>query len=642
MSAIWGAIHLLGENIPIDTEERMKGPYKTCVLDEIQCVKGEQFFLSCGTKYVTKEDRYELLPISEDTSGISFVADVYLDNREEIMELLQVNQEEAKLWSDGRLLLEGYKRWGIYGLNHFLGAYCFVAYHALEKKVVLVSDVVRSRCLYYSIQNNILYFSSLIEPILLMQGSKVSINERWISDFIALEGLALMTEWVETPYDGIFKIEPAQVLIATSNHVSKETYWNPVKDVKKVRYGSDEEYQNAFLEIFNQCVADSIRAQEKTGILLSGGLDSTSIACIAADRLKRDGKELYSYTQVPKAGYIGEREHYYNVNEKEVAGLTIAQLGNVIGNFISHEEMNAWNAIDEMLSIFEIPYKSVQNVPWITYTLKKAYQDGCNVVLNGQYGNATISYGNINEYLLSLLRGGKVGKLKKEMECICKKYNISRKRVLKTIIKDTTLYNLYKGNVSTDFFKYSYIKPALVTKWNIKKRIRENGRRAIESMSSMKESRNFMYYKLALSQIGEFETKQSLRTGVLIRDPSRDKRMIEFCLGLPAEQFVKEGEGRRLINQYMKSIVPGEVLQMSRRKKGLQSADEIYRLETEWNKIYQGIVECMNTEEARNYLNLEKVKGDLLQVQEQINDKDEAAVVHFISTCICMKFLQKR
>lgn len=641
MSAIWGAIHLLGEKIPRETNERMKEPYQQCVIDEIRCVEGEQFLLSCGTKYVSKEDSYELLPIYDETVGIYFVADVYLDNREELIRLLQIEQEEARLWSDGRILYEGYKAWGVYGLNFFLGSYCFVAYHVLERRVVMVSDVVSSRCLYYSVHNDLLYFSSLIEPILSMQGSKAHINERWISDFIGLEGLAIMTEWIETPYEGIFKLEPAQYMIANSKQIIKKTYWSPVKNVKKVRYKNEKEYQRAFLETYNECVASSLRAKEKTGILLSGGLDSTSVACIAAPMLKKEKKNLYSYTQIPKMGYESGREHYYNVNEKEVVDITLAQLGNVVGTFVSHEEMNGWNSIDEMLEVFEIPYKSIQNVPWIYNTLKLAYQHGCNVVLTGQYGNVTISYGNVNEYLLWLFRGCRFHKLKREITSISNKYGISRKRVVKTIIKDTRLYHLYKGNVSTDFFEYSYIKPPLIAKWKIKKRIRRNGKKAIRSMSSMKESVKYMYYKLALSQIGEFETKESLRTGVLLRDPSRDKRMLELCLGLPKEEFVKQGQGRRLINEYMKAMIPEEVLQMSRLKKGLQSADEIYRLQRDWDQIYQEIAACMSTGDAKEYLNLDKVRRDLNEVRNKIHDEDESTVVQLIYTCICVKFLQK-
>lgn len=93
-----------------------------------------------------------------------------------------------------------------------------------------------------------------------------------------------------------------------------------------------------------------------------------------------------------------------------------------------------------------------------------------------------------------------------------------------------------------------------------------------------------MFHPLSLRQIGEVATKHSLATGVLLRDPTKDKRVIEFCMSLPASQFCKDGQERRLVSEYMRHLMPPHILSQSQ-KKGRQSADYAFRISKNWEEI---------------------------------------------------------
>ena len=87
---------------------------------------------------------------------------------------------------------------------------------------------------------------------------------------------------------------------------------------------------------------------------------------------------------------------------------------------------------------------------------------------------------------------------------------------------------------------------------------------------------NFRHY-------GEFPFKNSLFTGVLFRDPTRDKRMVEFAKSIPFDQFTHNGYTRRLIREYMEEYMPPEFF--VKHPFGIQSADMKFVFEKDGDRI---------------------------------------------------------
>ena len=93
-----------------------------------------------------------------------------------------------------------------------------------------------------------------------------------------------------------------------------------------------------------------------------------------------------------------------------------------------------------------------------------------------------------------------------------------------------------------------------------------------------------MYDKNALRQVGEYEIKLSLATGVIPRDPTRDKRMIELVLSLPPEQFTHDGQERRLVRRYLRGYIPEKILteEFHKGRQGVGSGELLAR---QWEQI---------------------------------------------------------
>lgn len=108
-----------------------------------------------------------------------------------------------------------------------------------------------------------------------------------------------------TVYDNICQVEPGQYIKIhmADNRVEKAIYWKPLKDSKKIKLQTDEEYRALFLSTFRKAVDGFLHTSGEVGIMLSGGLDSSSVAAAAASKFGEEGRKLYSYTAVPADDY---------------------------------------------------------------------------------------------------------------------------------------------------------------------------------------------------------------------------------------------------------------------------------------------------------------------------------------------------
>lgn len=641
MSAIWGIIDFNQNIVEKSILEQMKCPFEKYKIDKFQYFANGNAGMGCALQFITEESKEEKLPYEDE--DIFFTADVYLDNREELCEKLEITEEEKKDIPDGMLMLKAYKKWGEHFVKYLLGAFACGIYDKKEKKVLLVTDYTGSRCLSFAYQDGKVIFSTLLEPIKAALEQNVHLNQRWLHDFTAISKLAILSECLETPYEEIFQAAPAQIVKIDTHGVHRLDYWNPTDNKNVLQLENDEEYQKAFIHLYEKVVADSLRSCKETGVLLSGGLDSSSVACIAAKQLKEKGRKLYSFTSVPDKEYGGRKNPYLTADETKSVELIAEYTGNIRTHYYDLEGKDAWSDVDKLLDLLEIPYKSIQNALWIEEILGVASKEGCKVVLNGQYGNTTVSFGDFFMQFYTLLEEQKYLTLKNEFSAFCKKNHLSQKVMLKQFLKTLTpvWYKKWK-NRKIGMFDEVLAKEELLQRYHTEERFTKAKLNLTENDNfSVKKYRPFMYYKEALAQIGIIETKSSLANGVLVKDPTRDKRIIEFCLSLPPEQFVKEGNQRRLIRVYMKGYIPEAILDDSMKHKGMQSADMIFRLKKRWEKIYPEIEELLHSKAAVEYLDREKVEHLLEMIKKPDENKNEGEITGSIYTAILIKYIKK-
>ncbi len=596
MSAIWGIIDFNEKKLTEADFAQMEEVYRSKKIDRIDTFFQLDFYLGCGIQYVTKEAKEEKFPY---TDGERFlVADVILDNREALLNKFACFGERSKKGVDGSILFDAVSENMEMALDEMLGAYAFAYYDRKKKCLNLVSDAVGNRSVYYYMEGGRAYFSSLLEPILLLCKEK-KVNDNWFKNYFEQDNLRVVAEARETPYQGIFRVEPGETVTISAKGIERKAYWDPFITRKTKKLASDEAYKELVLSVFCDCVKSVIREGKDTAILLSGGLDSNAVAAFAAPKLKKDGKKLYSFTSVPNQ----ERQRipantYYVEDESEYIEELQKWHDNLEPDYIDSSQGDFLQENRKILEVLEIPFKTVLNMPWIYRAYKKAAEKGCGVLLSGQYGNITISYGDFKCLFVTLLRKGKWIRLVKEVNAYSKCYKKSRKWIYKDLLKSG------RENTFSNFSRY-------------------------------------MYDKVALRQMGETELKFSLETGIIPRDPTRDKRLIELVLSLPLEQFVRYGCERRLVREYMKDIIPAKIVN-DRFHRGRQGIGSERMMKKQWQEIAPRLANMLENSGTERFFDVSAAKAKLTSADVLLSEKDEFEMVKLVYSGLTCEYLEKR
>lgn len=605
MSAIWGAIDFSNKEISEKTKDIFREAFADCVIDRTEELSEAGVYMGCGIQYITPESIGEKLPCK--SGERFFAADVIVDNRADMCEKLGV--ENTSELPDGEILKGIYYKYGKESFNMLLGAYTFVDYNRENKTVDIVSDAVGNRFVYYIIVDGILYFSSIMKPLEQIIPER-RLNKRWASDFLGFDGLSAFETSEDTSLEGLDRIAPAMhIRINDGKILSKNLYWDVQKIRRKRKTKTDEEYKEQFISLYKACVGDVLRANGETAILLSGGYDSTSVACLAAPILKERGKKLYSFTAVPLKEYVSDKPVYMETDETESVKKTAAFLGNVEMGLVNLQDINLWEARKDYMKVCEIPYKSTQNLLWMFQSYKDASAKGARIILSGSFGNGTVSFDNSYQYLVWLLRHLKLKKYMFEVNAIHRRYHTSRKETVKKTLKGV-VSGVKISERDDKAYSKSYITKELLESSGVKERIEAVDKECRRVNNNPHKYQLMFFPNSNFRHYGEYQQKNSLHTGVVLRDPTRDKRMIEFVASAPFDQFFHNANRRRLISEYMKDLMPDGYF--TKHPVGIQSADMKLRYKKyeevimpEWKKLaseYSG-KNVIDTDKMRECLN---------------------------------------
>ena len=141
--------------------------------------------------------------------------------------------------------------------------------------------------------------------------------------------------------------------------------------------------------------------------------------------------------------------------------------------------------------------------------------------------------------------------------------------------------------------------------------------------------------------IGEIETKIGLRYGLVIRDPSRDARIISFCHKLSYRFFAYHGMPRSLIRRNFQDLIPKRMLTDWKRY-GEQNADWQLRIERDKETIIKSILESLTLANDSDYICVSKIQDDLKAYLTNTNlNKYNMLHILFIYSAICFDNLNK-
>lgn len=233
--------------------------------------------------HTTAESRLESQPFVSSVGNV-FTFDGRLDNREDLTREL-CNHLSILEPTDVALVAAAFERWGCKGLAKLVGDWALAVWINGGKRLVLARDYIGIRPLFYQIcAHRAMWCSQL--GALVARASKLTLSEEYIAGYLAGLPSADLT-----PYEEIHSVPPGGFVQVDNRKSGTHHYWN-FDPFSRIRYKTDGEYEEHFRHLFRQSVRRRLRTDCPILAGLSGGLDSSSIICVA-DEIAHSGEEMY-------------------------------------------------------------------------------------------------------------------------------------------------------------------------------------------------------------------------------------------------------------------------------------------------------------------------------------------------------------
>ncbi|OYW78395.1 MAG: hypothetical protein B7Z26_09860 [Asticcacaulis sp. 32-58-5] len=229
------------------------------------------------------------------------VIDARLDNRADLLAELGIG--DATL-PEGALILAAWRRWGEDCVRHFVGDFALIIYDADTQRIFAARDHMGVKPLFYRADNAGLALAS--EPkVLAAPGapfsdlSKAGLIEADVADFITGQ----LPRDHRVVYDGLWRVTPGHILSAGPDLTPVLTsYWQAAADETIT-----DKSPAALRALLTEAVRCRLRSPQPVAALLSGGLDSTSIACLSS-QLQTDAVDSFSIV-FDKTPHLSERDY---------------------------------------------------------------------------------------------------------------------------------------------------------------------------------------------------------------------------------------------------------------------------------------------------------------------------------------------
>ncbi|MFD1952799.1 asparagine synthase-related protein [Paenibacillus thailandensis] len=559
--------------------------------------------MMCQNQWITPESVNERLPLHDPNAGLVIAADAILDNRKELFRHLGLYLQQNEI-SDAELILRAYEKWGVEAAKHLIGDFAFVIWDDRNKLLYGARDLLGSRTLYYCCDRRGFIFSSVIHPIFALSSVHRSINEERLSEFLAIPSVLDAVDIRSTLYKDIYQLPPAHSFTYSNGNLNIQRYGSLVPE-GSITYRNDDDYVEAFQELFRESIRSRCRTFKKVGVTLSGGLDSGSVAGFAANMLEKEGKTLNAYSHVPAHGFEDWTPDTAFADERPYIQSVVDYVQNITPNYLELPGINPYTEIEDLLGMLETPYKNFENSYWIKSIYQQAAADDVGILLTGARGNFSISWGSAIELYAVYLKRLKWVHLFKEVSKFGEARRVGRKRVVQAIRKQA-----FPERMKTPFVPHvdSLISPDFAAKTAVFEKLAAHDVGLRPSTATVLTERQDYFSNLAIFNLqGTLAAKNSYRFKVWERDPTSDPRLVRFCLSIPFDQYVRNGYGRSLIRRATEHILPDKV-RLNQSSRGIQGIDWAYRVASVWPDIIKEVRELCRDERFRSYVNADQVQ----------------------------------
>jgi len=603
MSGIAAVVSLDGSGVPRSDVERMANVLKPHGPDRQKILTlANAAFVFCLHKF-TSEDIFEIQPLLL-AERFVMLFDGRIDNRSELGTILGISSSELSSMPDSRIVLRLFDRWGEPAFERIVGVFSIIVMDIRDGRLLCARDHMGSRVLYYHRSEARFAVATAPEALFALSWVPRILSKEQVAD--ALTGRWLNSE--RTFYKDIFRVLPGFSVHVCGPTFSKHQFWDP-EGIADVRFTNDADYVEAFREKLDAAVRASLRSLRVPCATITGGLDSSSIAVVAADMLAAGGNKLNTYTAVPESGFTREEMLGRYFDETPYVGQIAKFNGNIVPHFIRQSEDPTPEKIAEVIRMCPL-FGGTLNAIWGVDMYDAVRSAGHNVMLGGDMGNTTMSYNGWGLFT-ELLLAGRWLKLFTEISSLGYRWRRAVRQFVIAPLIPKPLFRRYKQwrrGQNPPWYGYSIIHPEFAAATQVIERAaRENEHfdGPVLRNSRLGRIRDFRIY----SQSADWFATVRAKFGIDFRTPAFSRPLVEFCIGIPEDQYLREGQDRWLIRRAMKGRLPDVVL--NQKRYGTQAADWYPRLTRQRHQIAEEVRRLAKNPEVASIFDMRRLNAIL-------------------------------
>jgi asparagine synthase (glutamine-hydrolysing) len=498
---------------------------------------------------VTAEDAFDVQPLHDRDAGLTLVADLRLDNREELADAVNVEPDRLERLPDSALLMAAFKRWGADCVEHLIGDFLFAMWDARARTLVLARDHMGQRHCMFHHGDGVFAFATEVKGLWTLPDVPRALDETHLARYLLADK---RPRKAMTPFAGICGIPGGTIMtVGPDGALASRRYWQPQAD--PAHLDRDEAYYvEAYRRVLGEAVACRLRrATQPAGMFFGGGFDSTAIAGLAGPVVTAQKRKLVCASSVMPEDYKGPIRH-----ARKWVELCRAKLAHIDVRYVTREGLSVLDGADGAFLREEMPHSPNRYVNDALY--KAVAGAGARVVLDGHGGDYTLNP-RASETIEDHLRHARLRAFAHELLCYKRITGYTWPVLLRRLVR-----NLFPGTVSSFRNVIRGKKPAYAEEM-VTAEVRDTAKAAgvrsrHDAMRAGRRRPRRVMMRETLERISQDAAMggaiPAAHCGMEFTQPFHDKRVVEFALAIPEGLYFRNGHERYLAKRALADIYP--------------------------------------------------------------------------------------
>ncbi|WEK01120.1 MAG: asparagine synthase-related protein [Candidatus Sphingomonas phytovorans] len=546
----------------------------------------------------------------------------YLDNADALRRDLGIVTRDFSA-----LYAAGFARWGDAIDLHAVGQFATVLVSSDGRRVRLARSPLQAPPLHVWHDGDRLIIASTARIVFASGEVAPQIDEQKIADSLYLNYFEEERGW----YSNVSRIPTGTRAAISPAGITTRRYYD-CATLPNIRLRRDADYVEAANALLLEGTRAALDGFARPAISLSGGLDSQAVAVFAMEATDGD-RPLLGLTSIPEASCNGTDPSFSGPSFSDPSFFGPSFFGDerhhvaalaAMYPMLETETLDAAGlSFDHKLSAMFLMAgaapRNAMNLHWIHALRARARSRGCDVLLLGAAGNLSFSFDGKGAFPSWFARGRWL-RLARELKATQGDRSFARafaSQALLPFLPDPLYRRWARRHSASDdaasdsgaLDSWCPLDPDYAREMAVHDRARDMGHDI--SFRARRSSRAYRAagFGNAMSEMGDIRQGLDLIHGIPSRDPTAYRPLVEFCMGIPDDQYLRGGKRRWLARRMLQGRIPDMVLNETRR--GRQAADWAARIARDRGALIDELAALAKNPAMARRLDLPKLRTAL-------------------------------